>query len=74
MPKHKAKRDHKSSSGKSKVARAKRNLRRTKMKIARFKRYLTEEKPVAAGSRRVGWKTDGLERHVNTLQAIIKKG
>ncbi len=75
----------KSSSGKRRMARASKALRRIMMKIARWERYLEEGKPswTAAQekdgksrnrSRYNNWDTTGLKKHADVLQAIIDKG
>ncbi len=62
------------SSGKRRISRWKKMLRRTNMKIARFKRYKEEGKKTAKKSSRRGWSITGLEKHVALLQGYIKKG
>ncbi len=62
------------SSGKRCISRWKKMLRRTNMKITRFKRYKEEGKKTAKNSLRRGWSTTGLEKHVALLQGYIKKG
>lgn len=70
----KRQRKSRTSSGKGRVARARQALVRTKMKIARWKKNQTDEKKVAAGKSRSNWNTEGLERHLRTLEKIIKQG
>lgn len=73
----------KSSSGNSRMSRAKRALRRTLMKIARWERNqddpnkvhtLTKGKKVRKISRYNEWNVDGLKKHANLQREIIKRG
>lgn len=74
-----------SSSGKRRISRAKQALLRVNMKIARWKRYLEEEKPSMTTeqkrskkhknkSRHNNWDTAGLERRAKLLKSIVDMG
>jgi hypothetical protein len=74
--KRKSKQSHHKGSGWARARRAKASIRRVKLKINRWKRYAKE---VAANTRPAPvdptrWDTEGLERHLNTLEGIVKKG
>ena len=76
-------RKHRVSSGLGRMRRARKELRRVKMKIARWKRNQTDNTKVSTWrkfqnprkrSRHNGWDTTGLEKRVKQLEAVIKKG
>jgi len=76
-------RKQRTSSGISRMARARKVLRKLRMKIARWKRNQTEATKVHTWSkdqnprkraRHNGWDTSGLERHAQLQEDIIKQG
>lgn len=79
----KRQRKSRTSSGKTRVAQARQELTRIRMKIARWKKNQTndkkktvwakEQKPHTR-SRHHGWDTRGLERRIKQLEAQIKQG
>lgn len=73
MGKKKLKRDSRKSKGMSRASRATRALQRLLMKINRWRQYRQEERAANSKSR-VGWNTEGMERHATLLESIIKKG
>lgn len=65
------KRDHRTSSGKRKISRIMRQIRRLEMKMKRWNRYKDE---IHAGSRKgkpSRWDTAGLEKHKTFLESLI---
>jgi len=71
------------SSGKARMFRAKRILRRLRMKIARWKKNQTDEgkkhvwikdQHSHMRSRHHSWDTSGLEKHATLMESLIKKG
>lgn len=70
----KRQRAHRTSSGKKRVARARQELTRVKMKIKRWQKNQTDEKKKKAGESRKGWDTTGLEKRVKQLESRIKLG
>jgi len=71
MPKKQKKRDHRTSSGKHKVSRTLKQIRRLKMKINRWNRYKEE---IQAGDRKgkmSRWNTAGLEKHIALLESFV---
>lgn len=70
----KRQRKPRTSSGKRRVSRARQALLRLRMKIKRWKKNQTDEKKVQAGKGCRGWDTTGLEKHMEHLKKVIKKG
>jgi len=64
----------KTSSGMRRVSRAKRELYRVQAKIKRWERNQSDPGKAQAGKSRSEWSTAGLQKRVNQLQEIIKKG
>jgi hypothetical protein len=71
------------SGGMRRCVRAKRALMRITMKIARWERNQEKPEKVSKWSRKQNpqrrsrhneWNTEGLKRHVNTLQSIVSQG
>lgn len=62
------------SSGKRRGVRIKRNIRRAKMKVARWKRYATDEVSVSTNNEnrsRFSWDTTKLEKHIAHLENLL---
>jgi len=87
MPKKTASTISKTSSGGRRRSRARAELRRVKMKIARWERYKEEGKPAWTAakekkkksrpttvSRYNNWDTAGLKKHMKVLEGIIDQG
>jgi len=79
----KKKRTTRVSSGMNIIWKARQAIRRIEKKIARWKRNQTNPNKKSAwtkhqnphlSSRHDNWNTSGLERHIQLLQNIIKKG
>lgn len=66
----KKQRDSTTSSGIRRGARLRRNIRRAKMKVNRWKRYQSEER--VASPKRKGWDTAKLEKHIEYLTSLLK--
>lgn len=62
---------HKMSSGNRRGVRLRRAIRRTGMKIARWERNKSNPEKAKAGKHRGGWNTDGLKRHLDTLNKAL---
>lgn len=61
-------RSNKASSGKGRVAKARSEIRRIKMKIKRFNRYVSEGK----SAKRFG--TEGLIKELRRQETLLKRG
>lgn len=74
MGKHKKQRTSRKSKGKRRACRANQERRKLESKKRRWTRYASE----VAGGERSGsparWDTTGLDRRLNQLREIIKKG
>jgi hypothetical protein len=62
---------HKMSSGKRHGVRLHRMIMRTTMKIARWERNKSNPDKVKAGKHRGGWSTEGLKKHLVTLDKAL---
>jgi hypothetical protein len=65
------KRDTKISSGKHKVSKVMKQLRRLKMKANRWNRYREEIKAGNRKGKASRWDTSGLEKHMALLESMI---
>jgi hypothetical protein len=66
-----ASKPHHMSSGNRRGVRLRRAIRRTEMKIARWERNKSNPEKAKAGKHRGGWSTEGLKKHLVTLQTAL---
>ena len=71
MAKGKKSKENKKSGGGRKVARANQRIRAVKSKIKRWERYKEEGKKPSQKSKRRGWDTSGLKKHLVLLSKLV---